>query len=401
MAVLGSLYVAQGVVAGFAGFVLVPTLAASGASLEAQTGLVALTSLPWVLKVLWGPLLDRFGARDGGRARVIVSLAMLGAAAVLLVMGAGLPDRAALVDNLARVHVQWFVLGLLLSLQDVGTDALALDRVQADDRGFANGVMLGGHHVGNEAFGGLALGAIVGAMGVGWGFTAIGALLVLTAAAPMLLPPTPDRTVASTPVGLAQAMRGVLSTPRARWAAALALVVLAGDIITSATSGAFWVTRLGWTVPQITAELPPLLLVGNVAGYFIAGVTTDRVGPVRATAGAAITLGLLWAGFGVAEPWWPDAAFLRGFVVVQAVVTAVMMVGLHAVLMGAVVPRIRATHFTLLMALVNVPRVALAPLAPGLLEALGFAGLFIACGGLQVAVGAAVRWQRVALRAED
>ena len=52
------------------------------------------------------------------------------------------------------------------------------------------------------------------------------------------------------------------------------------------------------------------------------------------------------------------------FVALQAVATAAFYVGLHAALMDATVPAVRATHFAVLMALLNLPRAVVAPVAP-------------------------------------
>ena len=395
LAVLTTLYTAQGLVAGFAGFVLIPSLAAANVSLQAQTGLLALAGLPWVLKILWGPVLDRFGARTHGRARTIVAGAMLGVAATLAWMASGLSDGARLTDAVGRIQGQWLLLSVLLSLQDVATDALALDRVPPEDRGLANGFMLGGHHVGTEGIGGLALGATVVATGMASGLWAMAALFGVFAVAPMLLPAPDDGRVDAAPAGsLARAVRAMVETPRARIAAGLAVVIMVGDVVTASVSGQFWVHRLGWSVQRVTTELPPLLLVANVAGYAAAAAAVDRLGHAKATAAGAIALGVLWIGFGAAEGAWSDEGFLRAFVVVQGLATALMYVGVHALLMDAAVPRVRATHFTLLMALLNLPRAIVPGLAPDLLGALDFAGLFVACGLAQVLIGVAAGYTR-------
>ncbi|MEM6994713.1 MAG: MFS transporter [Myxococcota bacterium] len=390
LAVLGALYLSQGIVAGFGGFVLLPTLAAAEVPLHAQTGLLALASVPWVLKLLWGPVLDRFGARQGGRARVIVSAAMLGVAATLWWMSRGLSAGVGPALDIERVQWLWFLLSVSLSLQDVATDALALDRVAPRDRGLANGIMLGGHHVGMEGIGGVVLGATVVASGIGAALATMAAVFVVLSLSPALLPRVDAGSRESSPrLSLSVLGRALVGTRAARVAAVLAVSMLVCDVATGAISGQFWVQRLGWSVERVTTELPPLLLGANVVGYLIASVAADRLGHARATGLGAVALGALFLGFGLLQPWWSDASFLRGFVVVQALATAMMFVGVHALLMGATTPAVRATHFAVLMALLNAPRVFVPPLAPGLLEALDYAGFFVACGIVQIGVGAA------------
>lgn len=392
VAVLGALYLAQGVVAGFAGFVLIPRMAAAGVSVEAQAGLLAIAGLPWVLKVGWGPVLDRLGARRGRRPALVVSGAMLGVAVVLWWLGHAVGDGSAADVDVGRVQTLWLGLSVLLSLQDVATDALALDRVASADRGLANSVMLGSSHVGNEGVGGMALGAAVVASGLGSAFVGMALLFVVLAAAPMLLPePDAASTDATARVPWRTAVRAMVATRSAVLAVFLAAVVMVGDVATSAVSGAFWVQRLGWSPQRVVDELPPLLLVASVVGYFVAAVVVDRLGALRATAAGAVALGLLWIGFGLAEGAWTSATFLRGFVLLQSLATAVMFVGVYAALMNATVPTLRATHFAVLMALLNLPRVVVPNAAAAVLGSIGFAGLFVACGVLQLGVGALAR----------
>ena len=62
----------------------------------------------------------------------------------------------------------------------------------------------------------------------------------------------------------------------------------------------------------------------------------------------------------------------------------------HAVFMDSARPDVRATHFMIFMALINASRAAGAEIAPSLLDALGFGGLFLACGAVQAALATAL-----------
>ncbi|MBV1858824.1 MAG: hypothetical protein KUG77_10460 [Nannocystaceae bacterium] len=55
---LTGLYTVQGAVFGFTTGVMVPSLAAAGVPLEQQAGVLALASLPWVLKLPVAVALD-------------------------------------------------------------------------------------------------------------------------------------------------------------------------------------------------------------------------------------------------------------------------------------------------------------------------------------------------------
>ncbi len=389
LGVLGGLYLAQGIVYGFGGFILIPSLAAAGVSLEAQAGILALAGLPWVLKLAWAPILDRLGGMGSGRARWFATAAMLAMAVSL----AALAARGSLVSDPSAVAWLWLLLNVALSLQDVSTDALVLDHVPGPERGLTNGVLLGGHHLGAEGVGSLGLGLVVAS----WGFSAAlwgqAVIMIALAALPLALPRipalAPDEPRARPPLG-ATLLR-LLSRRETLGVAALAAVVMSADVLTSTVSGQFWVLRVGWSVEDLSTKLAPLLLVVNLVGFALATLAVDRLGHGRSAALGSVALGGLWIGFGLVPALWSSTPFLVGFVTLQALATAAFYVGLHAALMDATVPALRATHFAVLMALLNLPRAVVAPLAPALLEALGYAGLFVAAGAFQIAVASGLR----------
>lgn len=391
LAILGSLYVGQGIVYGFGGFILVPTMAAAGVTVEAQAGILALAGLPWVFKLLWGPVLDRFGGLGSGRARGFATVAMVAMAVVLVILGM----QPSLSEAPSTVAWLWLLLNLALSLQDVATDALVLDHVPTEERGAANGVLLGGHHVGAEGVGSLGLGLVVVAQGLSAALWVQAGIMVVLALAPWGLPRVPARVDSPEHEdggggGLREALAALLRDRSTFAVAVVAALVMSADVITSTVSGQFWVVRLGWSVERLSTTLAPLLLGANIAAFAVATVSVDRLGHGRAAAIGSAMLGALWVGFGLVPSLWTADAFMVVFVVAQALVTAVFSVGLHAALMNSTIPAIRASHFAVLMALLNLPRAAAAPFAPALLAALDFTGLFIAAGLFQVAMAAAV-----------
>ena len=379
LAILGSLYVAQGIVFGFGAWILVPTLAAGGVSLTEQTGILALGGLPWVFKLLWGPVLDRFGGLGSGRARGFATGAMVVMGACLI----ALATRDGLVAAPRTVAGLWLLLNAAMSLQDVSTDALVIDLVPPAERGLTNGVLLGGHHLGAEGIGGLALGMLVASRGMAAALWAQAVIMLLLAGLPHWLPRAEAGRGATRP-SLLDALLALLRTPGALRVAVLTAVIMSADVLTSAVAAEFWVQELGWSVERMSTTLVPLLLVVSLLGYAAATVVVDRLGHGRSAALASGGLGSLWVAFGLVPALWSSDAFMMVFVTIQGVITAVLTVGLHARLMDATEPTLRASHFAVLMALYNLPRAAVVPAAPSLLEALGFPGLFVACGAFQL-----------------
>lgn len=382
LAVLGAMYVAQGLVYGFAAFILLPTLAAKGVPLQEQTGIVALAGVPWVFKLLWGPVVDTWAAGDRGPPRLAVAALWI-VAACLVVLGAIAPTS----DNTPRLAATWLALNVALSLQDVAVDAIALDRIAPEQRGIANGVMLAGHHVGVEGLGGIALGAFVASRGLQPALWAMAGAVLLLALAPMWIhgPDGLARARTRTFTETFATLRRVVADHRALAVGAVAAGVMFADVLTAALSGEFWVKRLHWSVEDVGARLPWVLLPANVVGYLVAGRLADRIGHRKLAAYGTVALGASWAVFAALSPWWTSVPLMLGFVAVQTLATATMYVGVHAVLMDATAPDARATHFAVLTSLLNSPRIFAPLLAAPALATMGYRGLFVACAAMQAA----------------
>lgn len=146
---LGALYFSQGLPFGFFTQSLPVVLRKEGHSLIA-IGLVSLLALPWALKFLWAPLVDRhYSARIGKRRSWILPLQGASVAALLLLALA--PD--AIVFALCIV----FVVNLLSATQDIATDGLAVDLLSYRERGIGNGLQVAGYRIGMVTGGGALL----------------------------------------------------------------------------------------------------------------------------------------------------------------------------------------------------------------------------------------------------
>ena len=162
---LGALYFAQGLPFGFFTQALPVMLRQAGASLEG-IGLTSLLALPWALKFLVAPRLDRTPSR-----RRWVLVLQFGTAALLAV--------AAFIDALPFVLATVLLVNAFAATQDIATDGLAVELVPRALRGFANGLQVGAYRVGMVVGGGVLLMAfdVLGWRGV---FLAMAAGVLLT-----------------------------------------------------------------------------------------------------------------------------------------------------------------------------------------------------------------------------
>ena len=171
------LYLAQAVPMSFFTTALQVTMREQRFSLSA-IALLQLVKLPWILKMLWSPLVDRACTTMRGYKRLIVGSELVYA---LLVFLAGTLNL--------QLNVATVILLVLLSLvasatQDIATDALAIRSTKGRERGLMNSMQSMGSFAGSLVGSGLLL---VVLHRYGWNsVTQCLSLFVLVAALPLL-----------------------------------------------------------------------------------------------------------------------------------------------------------------------------------------------------------------------
>ena len=163
MTLLCLLYFCQGFPWGFATIALLATLSQAGHDKAETATVVALAILPWTFKFIWGPLIDSVRMPSLGLRRPWIAVAQFMMALTLLTAAtSGAMDHDATLMYLAWV---FFVHNCFASLQDVATDALAVDLLADSERGRANGFMWGSKLVG-IAFGGAGMAIVIAHAGL-------------------------------------------------------------------------------------------------------------------------------------------------------------------------------------------------------------------------------------------
>ena len=143
VATLISLYMSQGLVGGFT-FSAAPTmLRAQGMPLQ-QVGLIALALLPWAFSFLVAPTIDRFKlpGRTHRRSWIIPMQVILPFVFLLLAYkfsASGFYTIMALI----------FAVGMIAAVSDVAVHGLAVEQLKPSQRGWGNGLQVGGYWVGS------------------------------------------------------------------------------------------------------------------------------------------------------------------------------------------------------------------------------------------------------------
>ena len=169
---LCALYVAQGVPWGFMLIALPAHLSHEYHIDDAGIGrLTGMILIPWSFKLVWAPLMDSFTIPSMGRRRPWIIGAELMMALTLL----GFVGLGDLSEKLQLIVWMYFLHNCFASLQDVCTDALAVDILPPQEQGLTNGMMWGSKLIG-KGIGAWGLSMVLGS---DWGLEGCVAVQIL------------------------------------------------------------------------------------------------------------------------------------------------------------------------------------------------------------------------------
>jgi PAT family beta-lactamase induction signal transducer AmpG len=287
---LFALYFCQGLPGGFLSRALPAILRMEGLSLTA-VGFAGALSLPWMLKVLWAPLVDRFGHAGFGRRKSWLVPAQLGMLAVTLAF-VGIEPR----DGLWLVAVLFLLLNVFSATQDIAVDGLAVDLLRDRELAPGNAAQVSGFKLGNIVGGGVLLSVTAW---LGWsGAFGIMAALIFGALVMVLLFREPS--VPRPQVTLGGVLRSLIATIGQRGAGFWLLLVYAkfGE-----TFGGAMVTPMlvdqGFSLPVIGSIDGVVGGLATMAGAMIGGAVAWRRGWRSLLAGGAAVQGTALIMLGV------------------------------------------------------------------------------------------------------
>ena len=151
LTLLAALYISQGLPYGFFTQALPVLLRKAELSLPA-IGFANLLTLPWALKFLWAPAVDRYQFRNVGLRRSWLLPLQVLTIIVFTLLSLVTPNH-----DLTFVLWAFLITNLLAAAQDIATDGLAVDLLNDKDRGWANGIQVAGYRMGMVVGGGALL----------------------------------------------------------------------------------------------------------------------------------------------------------------------------------------------------------------------------------------------------
>jgi RhtX/FptX family siderophore transporter len=388
LGLLASLYLSQGLPFGFFTQALPVLMRKEGASLP-NISMASALALPWALKFLWAPFVDRWGSRSFGRRRSwIVPLQI---ASVLAAGGLALVDPR---TGARTMMAALLLTNLIAATQDIATDGLAVELLAEGERGYGNGVQVAGYRVGMILGGGFLL---VVFDRVGWSFTflamaAILALSTLPIALHREAPPSAEAAANAGAIGI-DAWIDVIKRPKmGTWLAILALYK-GGEALAYGMVRPLLVDR-GLSVEDIGWLIGTAGFFAGLVGAVLGGVLINRAGRSRALliAGGLQLVGILSyvaPAAGIVSPRALAAASM-----IEHLTGGMATVSLFTVMMD-VSGEAAATDYTLQASVVVIATGGASMVSGFVAQRLGYAGHFAVSAAIS-ALGLAFTWQALA-----
>jgi PAT family beta-lactamase induction signal transducer AmpG len=326
-------------------------LAVAGVDLK-TIGIFTLVGLPYTLKFLWAPVMDRVVPPWLGRRRGWMLIAQIAVAIGLAVMGLTGPGIRP--DWLGAVA---FTVAFMSASLDIVFDAYRTDLLLPPERGFGAAVWVNGYRFALLL---ASAGALILADAIGWQATYLFlAALMGLGVVTILFSPDPPM-IGETPVSLAEAvglpLRELFARPGIYGLLGLIVLYKVGDAIAGSLQTAFFIGGLEFSAGEV-GYVKGIGLAATLLGALAGGLGMAKLGLVRSLLLFGILQALSNLSFMVLA--WVGKSYvgLTASIIVENVTGGMGTAAFVALVMSLCDHRYTATQFALLSSLEALGRV--------------------------------------------
>jgi PAT family beta-lactamase induction signal transducer AmpG len=337
-------------------------------------GMMALVGLPYTLKFIWAPFLDRFSLPFLGRRRGWMLVAQL----ALMVSIAGLGQSDPL-QNPWLLAFAAFLVTFFSASQDIVVDAYRREDLADEELGLGSSLYVNGYRIGMllASGGGLIMADYMS-------FSMVYLILagcMLPGVITTLLTPEPA-TPAGTPKTIMEAVIDPLveyfRRSSALWVLAFILLYKIGDTMASAMTTPFYLD-IGFSKSEIGAVVKLFGFWATIAGGLAGGLMMIRLGINRSLWVFGFLQSLSTAGFA----WLASVGYsvpLLSAVIAFENLSSGMGTAAYAAFMASITnKKFTATQYALLTSLMGIPRVMASAPTGFLAKNVGWEPFFIIC----------------------
>ena len=360
-----ALYVAQGIPEGLLRFAIPAWLAMNGKGPVEIGSYVAVVNIPWSLKIINAPIMDRFTYLSMGRRRPWILFGQLGLILSFLSMSLIIDP----LNNLSALMILGFIVSFFEVSQDIAVDGMAIDILPVDQQARANGLMWGSKTLGISAS--VAAGSwIMSHYGYFLAIVSFSLIISIIILVPLLLRERPGEKLLPWTKGEAskvaekiqlhswksifKSLYKVFFLPISFIMGVAAFSFSVGRGLIDAVLPVFTVQQLGWADTQYSQIFATANLISGISGMLIGGFLIDYFGKVKMISIYLSLLILLVAVMSFLNSLWRDEVFVTGFIIGFYILITFTTIAIFASAMQLCWKRISATQFTLYMAISNL-----------------------------------------------
>ena len=356
----GNLYFSEGLMIAITTVVTSLYLREKAVPIPLTTLIVGIVNIPWMLKFIWGPIVDRF--IRFGRKTFIIFGGLLTVSSMFLV--SMVDPGVSLVTFTLLIFLGHVGIGFI----DVSTDAWAIDVSTDKDRGKINGSMFAGQYSA-WAIGAALLPFIGSNFGYGYAYFTNGLIILLILIFPFLVKET---IKFKSRQKIASLVKKEFKKKTTQLIAIFSPIVFMNEGMLSFIMPIYMRDSLGISDVQIgliSMILPIFLAVGAVAG----GIITDKIGR-KLTLYIFIGLNTIFTASLIFTNNWLNLSIIYGIIG--------FMMGAHstvscALFMDVTNPRIGATQYGIFTGVANAGLNGGGMITGSMVAALGFTRTFL------------------------
>jgi len=337
-------------------------------------GLMALVGLPYTLKFLWAPVLDRYTIPLFGRRRGWLLLAQTALVLAIIGLSTTNPAQSPWMVALAAFWVTFFS-----ASQDIVIDAYRREDLADEELGLGSSLYINGYRTGMLLASG---GGLIMADHIPFSMVyLIMAACLLPGILTTLLTPEPK-----TPKGTPQTLREAIvqpfveyfSRPEAIWILMFILFYKIGDSMASTMTTPFYLD-IAFTKTEIGSIVKLFGFWATIAGSLAGGLIMLKVGIYRSLWIFGVLQAISTAGFALLAQIGHSVPALAVVIAFENLSSGMGTAAYAAFMASITNQKFTATQYALLTSLMGVPRVVASAGSGFMAKAMGWEGYFIFC----------------------
>ncbi|MGR6035790.1 MAG: AmpG family muropeptide MFS transporter [Candidatus Nitrosoglobus sp.] len=345
----------------------------------ATIGLFALVGLPYTLKFLWAPFLDRYQLGHLGRRRGWLLWVQIGL--ILALMGLGFTEPALSPIKVAGAAL---LVAFLSAVQDIIIDAYRRESLADHELGLGSSLYVNGYRLGMllASGGGLILADYLPFSQV----YQLLALVMLIGVITTLLAPEPQIFISPPKTMREAVVEPFLEYFRRSDALLILLFILLykmGDSMASHMTIPFYL-ELGYSTAEIGTIVKGFGFVAIIFGSLLGGILMLRIGIYRSLWIFGVLQGVSTAGFAVLGAYGYSLSGLALVIAFENLSGGMGTAAYTAFMASLTNKKFTATQYALLSSLMGIPRVIIAAPTGFLAESLGWVPFFSFCASIAI-----------------